>query len=149
MNQPCGVSSARVAMTSGACEVGENVPPRMPSVIATAEFAAPAASAVFANDVTSVAIPIAAMTPATMTAATPIGGPQSAPMSSVVATTSSVIAVTPSTNDPNVLPNRIVCGRMGPASIRASVPCRRSSNRLTMPIWAEKNRNRIAIEALK
>ena len=34
---------------------------------------------------------------------------------------------------------------MGPASIRASVPWRRSSNRLSIPDWTAKNRNRTAI----
>ena len=38
-------------------------------------------------------------------------------------------------------------GPTGAARIRRSVPWRRSSNRLTSPAWAEKNRNRIAIDA--
>ena len=117
--------------------------------MATAPLAAAAAWAVLANDVTSVAIPIAEMIPATTIAATPIGGPQSASMRSVVATTSVVIATSPMRNEASVLPTSTVCGRTGPARIRASVPARRSPNRLTMPICAEKNRNRIAIDAAK
>ena len=39
-NQPWGVNSDSVASTSGALEVGENVPPRMPRVMATAPLAA-------------------------------------------------------------------------------------------------------------
>ena len=58
-------------MTSGAWAVGENVPPRMPRVIATAELAAPAASAVRVNEMTRVEIPMAAMIAATTMSATP------------------------------------------------------------------------------
>ena len=47
-NQPWGVSRASVAIRPRApSRVGANVPPRIPSVIATAELAAPAASAVW------------------------------------------------------------------------------------------------------
>ena len=52
-------------------------------------------------------------------------------------------------NAPISLPTRIVPGPTGAARIRRSVPWRRSSNTLSSPDWAEKNRNRIAIEALK
>ena len=75
--------------------------------------------------------------------------PQSAPMSSVVAAMSTVIATTPRANEPSDLPARIDPGRTGPARIRARVPVRRSSNRLTTPAWAAKNRNRIDIDAAK
>ena len=149
MNQPCGVNIARVAMTSGACAVGVNEPPRTASVMATAELAAPAASTVGVNEITRAEIPMAAVIAPTTTSATPTGGPQAAPISSVVATTSTVMAAAAWRNEPSVFPASTVHGRMGPARMRPRVPRRRSSNRLTSPVWAEKNRNRTAIDAEK
>ena len=120
------MSSATRAIRSGAVAVGANVPPRMPSVIATAELAAPAASAVWKNDTTNVEIPIAARIPATTISATPSGGPQSALISTVVATTSTAIATTAWRNPPSSLPARTELGDTGPARIRRSVPSVRS-----------------------
>ena len=118
-------------------------------MIATAELAAPATSAELVNEITSVEMPRAAITAAVQTSATPSGEPQEAPMSSVVATTRTVIASMPCTKPPRSLPPSTVHGFTGPARIRPSVPWRRSSNRLTRPICAEKNRNRMAIDAEK
>ena len=95
MNQPCGVNSAIVPMISGPWAVGEKVPPRTPSVIATAELAAPATSAELVNEMTSVEMPRAAITAAVQTSATPSGEPHEAPIRSVVATTRTVIASMP------------------------------------------------------
>ena len=66
-----------------------------------------------------------------------------------MATARTIIATMPSTNQPISLPTSTDPGYTGPARILPSVPWRRSSNRLTRPIWAEKNRNRIAIDAAK
>ena len=70
-------------------------------------------------------------------------------MRRVVATTRVVSAITLMANAPMSLPTSTVPGPTGPARIRRSVPRRRSSNTLSSPVWAEKNRNRMAIEALK
>ena len=125
-NQACGVISATRAMTSGAVFVGANVPPRMPSVIATAELAAPAASAVWKNETTRVEIPVAARMPARTMIATPSGGPQSALISTVVATTSTVIETTACRKPPRSLPHSTSDARSGLARIRRSVPRSRS-----------------------
>ena len=67
-------------------------------------------------------------------AATPSGGPQSASISSVVATTSTVIATTAHEERGQRLAGEDESAAdTGPARIRAERPERRSSNRLTMP----------------
>ena len=121
-NQPCGVSRDRVANASGAWALGANVPPMIASVMPTAAVADPAASCDDANEITSAETPSAATIAPRIRATTPSGGPQSAPMSSVVATTRVSIAITLVANAPISLPTRMVPGPTGAARIREQRP---------------------------
>src|SRR3972149_1719797 len=121
-NQACGVKRLSCARPSGAWDMGKNEPP-------------------------SRAMPLAARTVVTMSAATATGSPQRAPISSDVPSATMPIDTTPRTMLTSTLPASTVCGEIGAASIRASVPARRSARRLVTPNWAAKKTNRTAIDA--
>ena len=136
-----------MARPSGAWESGKNDPPSTASVSATMAMAPPACSSVLANPTTSVAMPVAAIAIASTSAATASGSPQLAPRSSVVAVTMTLIETIARTRLTSTLPNRIALGPTGEASIRASVPVRRSASSPTTPNCAAKKTNSTAIEA--
>ena len=64
-----------------------------------------------------------------------------------MASTITVIEIDATTRLTRTLPSRMVAGAMGAASIRASVPLRRSASRPRTPNWAAKKTNRTAIDA--
>ena len=135
--------------TPGAWETGKNVPPSRPRTTDTTDCQLAACSAFLATDAIRDMIPMAEAIAATMSIATPSGLPQSAPNSSVVATTSTVMLMTPSPKLVSSLPPRIEARLIGAASSRASVPSLRSSSRLVTPNWTVKNRKNTAIPAAK
>ena len=107
----------------------------------------PACSTVLATVATSVEIPVAAKATLTMSTPTSAGEPQLAWTSTVVATASVVIAMSPRANPAIDPPSRIDDGRIGAARRRFSVPAWRSPRRARAPYWTAKKTNMIAIAA--
>ena len=149
MNHACGVSRLSFGRIPGACEIGKNTPPSIPSTTAMIDCQLPACSAVFASVATSAITPIAASTPARTRSATPTGLPHLAPSRREVATMSVVIDSTPRTKLMSSFPPRIEARPIGAASRRESVPSFRSSRRLATPNCTVKNRKNTAMPAAK
>ncbi len=105
-----------------------------------------ACSAVLAKAPVTAMTPKAAKMAATMSASTPNGSPQSAPIagSAVVTTTSTTRLRKPSRNAVIALPRMIEDLEMGAASSRLMVPEWRSSRRLFTPNCTVKNTKKIA-----
>ena len=79
--------------------------------------------------------------------ATSAGGPQLACTSRVVATTIVDIATMPRTIPASDPPRMMAAGGIGVAIRRLSVPSRRSPRRESVPYWAAKKTNMMAIAA--
>ena len=106
-----------------------------------------ACSTVLARVEISVEMPVTAKTAARIRTATSAGGPQLACTIRVVATTMVAIATTPRTIPASAPPRMIAPAGIGAARSRPRVPSRRSASSASVPYWAAKKTNMIAIAA--